>query len=68
MAQVVTRPVEEALRVIPGVQEVRSGSSRGSAQISVDFGWGTRHDGGDLAGRYRALSHHVDAAARHQVG
>jgi CzcA family heavy metal efflux pump len=40
MAQVVTRPVEEALRVIPGVQDVRSGSSRGSAQISIDFGWG----------------------------
>src|SRR3984893_1913440 len=40
MAQNVTRPVEEALRVIPGVQEVTSGSSRGGAQISVDFGWG----------------------------
>jgi CzcA family heavy metal efflux pump len=40
MAQVVTRPVEEALRIIPGVQDVRSGSSRGSAQISIDFGWG----------------------------
>jgi CzcA family heavy metal efflux pump len=40
MAQNVTRPVEEALRVIPGVQEVRSGSSRGGAQISIDFGWG----------------------------
>jgi CzcA family heavy metal efflux pump len=40
MAQQVTRPVEEALRVIPGVQEITSGSSRGGAQISVDFGWG----------------------------
>src|SRR6202171_2043327 len=40
MAQMVTRPVEEALRVIPGVQDVRSGSSRGGANISVDFGWG----------------------------
>src|SRR5580693_3521502 len=40
MAQLVTRPVEEALRVIPGVQEVTSGSSRGGAQISIDFGWG----------------------------
>src|SRR3984893_7003568 len=40
MAQNVTRPVEEALRVIPGVQDVRSGSSRGSANISVDCGWG----------------------------
>jgi multidrug efflux pump subunit AcrB len=40
MAQMVTRPVEEALRVIPGVQDVTSGSSRGGAQISIDFGWG----------------------------
>ncbi len=40
MAQLVTRPVEEAMRVIPGVQEVTSGSSRGGAQISIDFGWG----------------------------
>src|SRR5258708_8012512 len=40
MAQNVTRPVEEALRVIPGVQNVESGSSRGSANIAVDFGWG----------------------------
>jgi CzcA family heavy metal efflux pump len=36
----VTRPVEEAIRSVPGVRDVRSASSRGSAQISVDFGWG----------------------------
>ncbi|MDR3389793.1 MAG: efflux RND transporter permease subunit [Rudaea sp.] len=36
----VTRPVEEAIRSVPGVHEVRSSSSRGAAQISVDFGWG----------------------------
>jgi multidrug efflux pump subunit AcrB len=36
----VTRPVEEAIRAIPGVQTVRSETTRGSAQISVDFGWG----------------------------
>jgi CzcA family heavy metal efflux pump len=36
----VTRPVEEAIRSVPGVHEVRSASSRGSSQISVDFGWG----------------------------
>lgn len=40
MALLVTRPVEEAVRAIPGVQDVRSESTRGSAQISVDFGWG----------------------------
>ncbi len=36
----VTRPVEEALRAVQGVQDVRSETTRGSAQISVDFGWG----------------------------
>ncbi|MDR3416425.1 MAG: efflux RND transporter permease subunit [Nevskia sp.] len=36
----VTRPVEEAIRTVPGVREVRSATTRGSAQISVDFGWG----------------------------
>ena len=39
-ALTVTRPVEEAIRAIPGVQDVRSATSRGSAQISIDFGWG----------------------------
>jgi multidrug efflux pump subunit AcrB len=39
-ALTVTRPVEEAIRSVPGVREVRSATSRGSAQISVDFGWG----------------------------
>lgn len=36
----VTRPAEDAIRAIPGVRAVRSTSSRGSAQISIDFGWG----------------------------
>ena len=36
----VTRPVEEAIRTVPGVRDVRSASARGSAQISIDFGWG----------------------------
>jgi multidrug efflux pump subunit AcrB len=40
MALLVTRPVEQAIRTVPGVLDVRSDSSRGSAQISIDFGWG----------------------------
>jgi len=36
----VTRPVEEAIRTVPGVRGVRSASSRGASQISIDFGWG----------------------------
>jgi multidrug efflux pump subunit AcrB len=39
-ALLVTRPVEEAIRTVPGVLDVRSASSRGASQISVDFGWG----------------------------
>src|ERR1700742_2847317 len=39
-ALLVTRPVEEAIRTVPGVLDVRSTSSRGASQISIDFGWG----------------------------
>lgn len=37
----VTRVLEQALRGVPGVQGVRSTTSRGSAEISVTFAWGT---------------------------
>ncbi|MGH7583938.1 MAG: efflux RND transporter permease subunit, partial [Gemmatimonadales bacterium] len=40
MVTLVTRPVEEAIRRVPGVVNVTSTSSRGSAEIKVDFGWG----------------------------
>jgi CzcA family heavy metal efflux pump len=36
----VTTPVEEAVRAIPGVRNVRSTTSRGTAEISVNFAWG----------------------------
>ncbi len=40
MAVQVTRPVEEAVRNIRGVTDVRSTTSRGSAEIQVRFAWG----------------------------
>lgn len=40
MAVEVTYKVEEAVRAIPGVRGVRSTTSRGSAQISINFDWG----------------------------
>jgi len=40
MAMLVTRPVEEALRRIPGVQEVHATTSRGSAEVTLNFDWG----------------------------
>jgi CzcA family heavy metal efflux pump len=36
----VTRPVEEAVRRVPGVNDVRSTTTRGSAEVSVNFDWG----------------------------
>src|SRR5689334_16477847 len=40
MAIEVTIPVEEAVRAIPGVRGVRSTTTRGSAEINVNFDWG----------------------------
>ncbi|MEO7168719.1 MAG: efflux RND transporter permease subunit [Chthoniobacterales bacterium] len=40
MAVEVTYKVEQAVRAIPGVRGVRSTTSRGSAEISVNFDWG----------------------------
>jgi CzcA family heavy metal efflux pump len=40
MAVQVTWPVEEAVRAVPGVQTVRSSTSRGSSNISINFSWG----------------------------
>ena len=41
MALQVTIPVEEAIRRVPGVRSVRSTTSRGTAEVSVNFDWGT---------------------------
>ena len=36
----VTRPLEQALRGIPDVHQIRSTTSRGAAEVSVVFAWG----------------------------
>ena len=40
MAAQITRPIEIALREVPGVTRIRSTTSRGSAEISINFSWG----------------------------
>ncbi len=40
MMVTVTRPIEEAVNSVPGLQEVRSITSRGSAEIDLFFNWG----------------------------
>jgi multidrug efflux pump subunit AcrB len=39
MMVTVTRPLEEAVNTVPGLQEVRSITSRGSAEIDLFFHW-----------------------------
>src|SRR5207247_5227824 len=39
MMATITRPVEEAMKDIPGVVSVRTATGRGSAEISVFFNW-----------------------------
>ncbi|MBI3281919.1 MAG: efflux RND transporter permease subunit [Acidobacteria bacterium] len=35
----VTRPIEEAIRIVPGITTIRSVTARGSTEISVFFRW-----------------------------
>lgn len=40
----ITRPIEQSLSAVPGVEEVSSTSSEGRASIRVTFAWGTDLD------------------------
>jgi CzcA family heavy metal efflux pump len=37
----VTRPLEEAILRVPGIERLRSTTSRGSSELSAHFAWGT---------------------------
>src|SRR6202046_4121936 len=39
MEVTVTRPVEEAMNSVPGLEQVKSVTSRGSAEINLFFNW-----------------------------
>jgi CzcA family heavy metal efflux pump len=39
MQVAVTRPIEEAMNSVPGLEQVRSTTSRGSAEINLFFNW-----------------------------
>ena len=40
MLNEVTRPVERAVKSVPGLRDLRSTTSRGSAELSLNFEWG----------------------------
>src|SRR5271169_1165283 len=39
MMVTITRPLEEAVNSVPGLQQVRSITSRGSAEVDLNFTW-----------------------------
>ena len=41
MEELVTRPIEEAVAAVPGVQEISSRSTEGNSNVQVRFSWGT---------------------------
>ena len=42
--ELITRPVEEAMSAVPGVEEVTSVSAEGNSNVRVTFTWGTDLD------------------------
>src|SRR5882672_10158547 len=40
MQVIITRPIEEAMNSVPGLESVRSTTSRGSAEVNLFFSWG----------------------------
>ncbi|MDY0152156.1 MAG: efflux RND transporter permease subunit, partial [Candidatus Cloacimonas sp.] len=67
MEELVTRPIEEAVSAVPGVQEISSQSSEGNSNVQVTFNWGTNLDtaANDLRDRLdRIISRLPDGASR----
>jgi hydrophobic/amphiphilic exporter-1 (mainly G- bacteria), HAE1 family len=42
--ELITRPIEEAMSAVSGVEEISSESSEGSSRVTVSFSWGTDLD------------------------
>ncbi|RME40423.1 MAG: efflux RND transporter permease subunit, partial [Planctomycetota bacterium] len=69
MMATITRPIEEAMKNIPGVINIRSATGRGSAEINVFFTWQTDMVEAELyvLGRLSQIRASLPASARTQV-
>ena len=56
MEVTITRPIEEAVRSVPGLEDVRSVTSRGSAEVNLFFNWNVDMLRDAAAGRRRDLA------------
>ena len=59
--ELVTRPIEEAVSSVPGVEEVTSISSEGACNVRVKFSWGQNLDAAadDIRDRLDRITHHL---------
>jgi len=65
--ELITRPIEEAMSAVPGVEEVTSTSTEGNSEVRVTFFWGTDLDAAanDIRDRLdRAMEKLPDEAER----
>ncbi len=65
----ITRPVEEAMKDIPGTVNIRSATSRGSAEVNVFFDWSTNMPQAELyvLGRLAEIRSTLPVTATTQV-
>ncbi|MFO8145120.1 MAG: efflux RND transporter permease subunit [Candidatus Syntrophosphaera sp.] len=42
--QLISRPIEEAVSAVPGVESIQSESSEGNSNVRISFNWGTDLD------------------------
>ena len=59
--ELITRPVEEAMSAVPGVEQVTSVSAEGRSSVRVTFTWGTDLDAAanDIRDRLDRIIHHL---------
>ena len=69
MMATVTRPIEEAMKEIPGALSVRSSTKRGSAQINIFFNWNVDMQRSELyvLGRLSQIRSDLPASAATEV-
>ena len=66
MEVTITRPIEEAVNSVPGLQDVRSITSRGSAEIDLFFDWNVDMVA-DAAASERGARAHAKLASIHRA-
>jgi HAE1 family hydrophobic/amphiphilic exporter-1 len=59
--ELITRPIEEAMSAVPGVEEVSSSSSEGSSSVRITFAWGSDLDAAsnDVRDRLDRVANHL---------